>query len=150
MNTIRTTNADDAGDHTSPAARPSFDVRTSPEGLAMWCAHLEMQNEDLAGRVRHLELSMFNLLNTAIKPLRPVTKSLAAEVIAGGAASAILAYINRDEPHSAAQALDMLQYATENAVYITMNEDGGTPYSAQEIASGYWLLRRQLEKEVQP
>jgi hypothetical protein len=52
MNTdIRKTTIDDAGDHSSPAARLSFDLRTSPERLQCWCEALERRIETLEKRL---------------------------------------------------------------------------------------------------
>ena len=51
MNTIRTTNTDDASDHSSPADRPSFDLRTSPERLQCWCEALELRIETIEKRL---------------------------------------------------------------------------------------------------
>ncbi len=74
-------------------------------------------------------------------------RSVAAEVTADAAASAILAYMDRQG--SAVAALDTLRCATPNAVFVTLSQaDGGIKFSAEEIFAGYYRLLRRLEAEV--
>ena len=74
-------------------------------------------------------------------------RSVAAEVTADAAASAILAYM--DSKGSDVAALDTLRLATPNAVFVTLSQaDGGIKFSAEEIAAGYYLLVRRLEAAI--
>ena len=89
MTAVRTTNEDNAGEHTFPdppirsvpamPASRTFDLRTSEERLVMWCAHLEMVQEAHDERIRHLEVMVHRLLNGCV-PVDAIIGALAGEV----------------------------------------------------------------------
>lgn len=61
--TVHVDGDDYTGPHLERQPLPSFDMRTSPERLVMWCANLEIRLEGQDRRIAHLELAVHRLLN---------------------------------------------------------------------------------------
>ena len=130
-------NPDNSHDHTYP---------TKPEGLSIapFPERATYRMDAMERRIAALEQ-----LIVASAPTQPAKRSLAAETIADAAASAILAYINRDGSHTAVQALDILTSATPTAVWVTLRDDAGSTFTLDEIMSGLFLLRQRLNKRIE-
>ena len=130
-------NPDNSHDHTYP---------TKPEGLSIapFPERATYRMDAMERRIAALEK-----LIIASAPTQPAERSLAAETIADAAAAAILAYINRNESHTAVQALDVLRNATPTAVWVTLRDDAGSMFTLDEIMSGLFLLRQRLNKRIE-